>query len=231
MSSVSRRKAADTLTAIYGNRTFAISTVTSMLKANILLGDTAGGVSQSAPPVNNALCLRDFIARTRAENYSTYPDPTGGLLRVSVLHKRPDATVSPDPRMSRDDMGIDLDDLGVNDGEFLMGFEGVWQVSDENADLAVKQGSHLLPSLRGYVHPSMVRKIVGWERVPPSMVRKRVGWEDVTGLVWFHTASPDPAVLNWVGTGVVLPADSRPGVWGWAVRPKPLQSSATSPTK
>ena len=210
MSSVSRRKAADTLSAIYGNRSFAISTITSMLKANILLGDPAGGVSQSAPPVNCALSLHDFIARTRAESYSTYPDPAGGLLRGSVLHKRPDATVSADPRMSRDDMGIDLDDLGVSDGEFLMGFEGVWQVSDENADLAVLHGTHLMASLRGYTHPSMIRKIVGWDHID--------------GFVWFHTASPDAAVLNWIGTGVILPPDDRTGTWGWAVRPSGLKS-------
>lgn len=217
MSSVSRRKTADTLTAIYGNRSFAISTITSMLKANILLGDPAGGVSQSAPPVNNALSLHGFIAQTRAESYSTYPDRVGGLLRGSVLHKRPDATVSPDPRMSRDDMGVDLDDLGVNDGEFLMGFEGVWQVSDDNADLAVLRGTHLMASLRGYTHPSMIRKIVGWDHLD--------------GLKWFHTASPDAAVLNWIGTGVILPPDASTGVWGWAVPPKPLQVPATTPTK
>lgn len=60
------------------------------------------------------------------------------------------------------------------------------------------------------------------------MIRKIVAWDRIDDLVWFHTASPDPAVLNWIDTGVILPPDSSHGVWGWAVHPTP---PATAPTK
>lgn len=193
---VSRNQTANTLTSIYGNRDFSGSTIDSMTKAHVLQADPQGGVSETD--------LRTFLSLTRPEDYSTYPDPTGGLLRVSVLHKRENPVASADPRMNRLHMGIDLDDATRDPATFLKGLEGVWEVSAENADLAV--GAHLLPSLRGYTHPFMVRKIDGWS--------------EIDGYVWFHTSAPDPIVAGWIDTGVILPADSRPGVWGWAVRPR-----------
>lgn len=205
MSTASRNKVADTLTVVYGNRSFASSTITSLVQANILQGDPQGGIVLQAPAINSSRSLRDFLTNTFPARYDAYPDPKGGLLRVSVLHKRPDPVHSPDPRMDRTHKGVDLDDLHANPTDFIKGFEGVWDISDENADLAVKQGTHLMASLRGYTHPSMVRKIKGYSRI--------------NGYVWFHTDGPDARVRKWFGTGVILPRDNSTGVWGWAVPP------------
>lgn len=197
--SVSRNQTAQTLGSVYSNRTFSGSTVQTLAKANALQADPQGGILEES--------LRAFIGNTRAEDYSTYPDPTGGLLRVSVIHKREDFDLAdyPEERQRRTHLGIDLNDRH-DQPLFLKGLEGVWAVSPEGADLAVARGTHLLGSLRGYTHPSMIRKIVGWTS-PLSRYR------------WFETVAPDPAVLAWIGTGVVLPRDTSTGVWGWAIRP------------
>lgn len=198
--STSRNQTAKTLTSVYGNRSFKNSTITSMVKANVLHSAPQGGVDENS--------LRRFIANTRAEDYSTYPDPDGGLLRVSVLHKRESLSLQRhhDPRIQRMFKGVDINDHTQAPSTFLKGFEGIWGVSEKGADLAVQSGTHLLASLRGYTHPSMVRKIVDWSIA-------------IDGYRWFHTVPADPAVSAWIGSGVILPADDRRGVWGWAISP------------
>lgn len=208
--STSYTDAAKALTAIYGTRTFNISTVSSMVKANILAPGPNGTGIATQPTGARGTTLQQFIANTAVGDYNTYPDPKGGLLRVSVLQKREHIIGCPDDaRIERDFMGIDLDDLKYDPAAFLKGFEGIWMCTDETAQLAVDSGTHLMATFRGYTHQAMIRKIVGYTRLEG----------DYEGYVWFHTDTATGAVQKWIGTGLILPADSRPGVWGWAIRP------------
>lgn len=201
----SLRPAALALSSIYASRTFTSSTVSSMLLASILESGPHGGVSEES--------LRGLVSTTTEKMFDTYPDREGGLLRVSVLQQRDDVVHSKDPRMTRRWMGINLASLPDHLDEFLKGIEGVWVMSDANADLAV--GAHLIASFRGYVHPAAVRKVTGWSRVED--------WTNVGGNdlgVWFHTSEPDPEIAAWIGSGIIVPPDGRPGPWGWAVLPE-----------
>lgn len=132
------------------------------------------------------------------------PDPaeiSPLILRVSVLEARPDKVTSLDGKVLRKQAGIDYR-LDPEDPLFLGGFEGIWSVSESNADRLVRNGGLLMASCKGYVAPGCVRKVIGWEAVQGSSRR------------YFHTEPAPAEVQNLIGEGIWIdvPGGSESGI-------------------
>lgn len=82
------------------------------------------------------------------------------------------------------------------------GFEGIWSVSESNADRLVRNGGLLMASCKGYVAPGCVRKVIGWEADQGSSRR------------YFHTESASAEVQNLIGGGIWIdvPGGSESGI-------------------
>lgn len=74
----------------------------------------------------------------------------------------------------------------------LRAVTGVWPASHQTANDLAQRKAWLLPSDRGVILPGFVRIITGWEALGGN------------GRVAFETTSPSPALLAWIGTGLLI---------------------------
>lgn len=100
-------------------------------------------------------------------SYDKLEDP---VFRVSLAHLRENPVYSElDGRLMRTHSGYDYSNAeGLSDDELLGCWEGVWSISDANADYAVEHNAYLLATTKGYVAPGNVRHIIDWEPAQDS---------------------------------------------------------------
>lgn len=92
------------------------------------------------------------------------------VFRVSIAHQQENPVYSAiDGALLREYSGFDYsNELGLSDLERRASFEGVWSISDENADYLVDTGAYLIATSKGYVAPANIRKITSWEPIEGS---------------------------------------------------------------
>lgn len=131
----------------------------------------------------------------------SYDDLEVPVFRVSLIHQRENPVYSAlDGRLLREYSGFDYsNDMALSELEQRGGYEGVWSVSDDNADYLVEEGAYLIATSKGYVAPGNVRKISSWEPIEDS-ARK-----------YFHTdpLDEDDALAGKPGQGLWI--DVPPG--------------------
>ncbi|GGG81777.1 hypothetical protein [Corynebacterium pelargi] len=138
-------------------------------------------VEGEAPRIDQREIEQLAANTTYIADYAEYgvEDP---IFRVSLRESQVNPVYAEeDGRELRTHSGYDYDNLANLSQDMLYGtFEGVWPISDENADFAVDSEAYLLPSTVGLVKASNVRRITDWEPVADS-TRK-----------YFHTEELSP---------------------------------------
>ncbi len=140
----------------------------------------------------------EVVALAAVTRYLADPAEIGDLiLRVSVIEPRPDVRYDLQGNPLRTDAGADY-----SNPIQLGGVEGVWEVSQENADRLVDEKGLLLATSKGYVHPQHVREIVGWDAVANTARR------------YFHTKRAPKSARKVIGTGlwIDVPAGRESGL-------------------
>ena len=124
---------------------------------------------------------------------TSYDHLDAPVFRVSMIHQRENPVYSAiDGQLLREYSGFDYsNESELSELEQRGGYEGVWSVSDENADYLVDEGAYLIATSKGYVAPGNIRKISSWEPIEAS-ARK-----------YFHTdpISEDDVLAGMPGQG------------------------------
>lgn len=120
------------------------------------------------------------------------------VLRVSVLRRRPNPVIKRGTHtLLRSEAGVLYSDPNQSSALALGGFEGVWNVSRDNAARLVDEHGTLLATCKGYVHPEHVRAVDSWDRIEGS------------GRRYFHTSPVSARIAKVIGTGIWI--DVPPG--------------------
>lgn len=133
--------------------------------------------------------VRALVGRSREVGWQDFP--AAMVHRVSVAAPCASVVRDRDGRVLRRRSGHDFVSATKAPAVDARGFEGVWPVAEDKLDEAVRVGGLLCATVKGYVGPGMLRRIVDHERT-------------ADGLVWFHTAA-DEELESFVGTGLMVP--------------------------
>lgn len=99
-----------------------------------------------------------------------YRDLEVPIFRVSLIHQQKNPVYSAfDGHLLREYSGFDYSNsLGLSEAQQRGGYEGVWSISDDNADYLVAEGAYLIATSKGYVAPGNIRRISSWEPIEDS---------------------------------------------------------------
>lgn len=159
-------------------------TVRDLIAAGAFPATTTGSQARI-----NSNDLDTFLNNTRLVAPGEFPG--AHVFRVSVRpmwdHEIRDASGA----VLRSYAGVDYANRRqLSKTERRAAWEGVWSVTPHVADDVTHLGATLVGSMKGYVHPRMVRTVFGWHE------------DDQTGRVWFDTTKPVAEIRSFVGTGV-----------------------------
>ena len=133
--------------------------------------------------------VRDLARRSREAGWQGFP--AAMVHRVSVAAPCASVVRDQNGQVLRRRSGHDFVSAATAPAEDARGFEGVWPVAEDKLDEAVRLGGLLCATVKGYVGPGMLRRIVDHERT-------------AGGLVWFHTAAEEE-LESFVGAGLMVP--------------------------
>lgn len=133
--------------------------------------------------------VRGLAQRSRGVGWQAFP--AAMVHRVSVAAPCVSVVRDQNGQVLRRQSGHDFVCAAASPVVDAGGFEGVWPVTQDKLDDAVRLGGLLCATVKGYVGPGMLRRIVGHQRT-------------ADGLVWFHTAA-DEALDSFVGAGLMVP--------------------------
>lgn len=111
------------------------------------------------------------------------------IYRVSVLPRRRSVAFDDFGDLLRDHSGVDYS-INPQSQTALGGWEGVWPISEANAQELVDHEGLLLASCRGYVGRGYVRTVTGYSL---STARR-----------YIHTTRPPSEVSDFVGSGILI---------------------------
>lgn len=142
--------------------------------------------------------FQGFTQRTRYVTRSQWPAGYE-LYRVSLIHLRPDPAWDSLTDTMRSHAGVDYSGrlLPLSSTQRELAWTGVWEVADETADAAVRQGAVLFGTTKGYIDPRYFRVVTGYRRTVDG------------SQLWWTTAPAPAAIAQFVGTGLWM--DVKPG--------------------
>lgn len=133
--------------------------------------------------------VRGLARRSRGVGWQAFPSAM--VHRVSVAAPCASVVRDQNGQVLRRQSGYDFARAAAVPVVDARGFEGVWPVAEDKLDEAVRLGGLLCATVKGYVGPGMLRRIVDRQRT-------------ADGLVWFHTAA-EKTLDSFVGTGLMVP--------------------------
>jgi len=97
------------------------------------------------------------------------------IYRISVGPETPSLIHDSNGRIVRTHMGVNFNTIETKSPKvWLPGVEMSWGIRTETIEQLVSEEAHCIFSCKGYVHPKLIRTIVGWKQIPGSNEKRLI---------------------------------------------------------